>query len=263
MSQHLSLSKRIAHVINLDPAAENFKYDPSFDIQDLITVAEVMEKHKLGPNGALVYCMEQLMSREDWLEEQLGDYDDDYLLVDLPGQTEIFTHMDLMRTFAHLLQDKLGYKVCALYLIDSHFITDAGKYISGCLSALSSMVQLEVPFLTILTKCDLLRGHKGLETYLDVDTDTLRYQLNNKKPLPSRLPLPSEIEAIKSAASTAPFVQTKYQHLTEMITQILDDYPMVSFTPLDITDEDSLNDLLLKLDIALQFGEGLNISHSL
>ena len=246
----------------MDPAAENFKYQASFDIQDLVTVVDVMQKYKLGPNGALIECMEYLMSHEDWLEEQLGDYDDDYLLVDLPGQTEIFTHMDIMRRFAHILQDKLGYKVCALYLIDSHFITDAGKYISGCLSALSSMIQLEVPFLTILTKCDLLHGEKGLDMYLNVDTDTLRYQLNNQTPPPSRLPLPSELSSFQQQRSTSTELTpkpSKYQHLTEVITQILDDFPMVSFTPLDITDEDSLNDLLLKIDMTLQFGEGMHL----
>lgn len=38
---------------------------------------------------------------------------------------------------------------------------------------------------------------------------------------------------------------------------MLDDFPMVSFMPLDITDEDSLNDVLLKVDMAMQYGEGL------
>ena len=269
MFQHLQMSKRVAHVINMDPAAESFKYKASLDIQDLITVPQVMTEQHLGPNGALIYCMEYLMSNQDWLEEQLGDYDDDYLLVDLPGQIELFTHMNMMRDFAHLLQDKLGYKVCALFLIDSHFITDAGKYVSGCLSSLSSMIQLEVPFLTLLTKCDLLRGQKGLDTYLDVDTTTLRYKLNGTTPPSSRFPLPSELDKLSknntdgdnssssSSSSHNPHKQSKYTRLNEMIIQILEDFPMTSFTALDVTDEQSLNDLLLKIDMTLQYGEGL------
>ena len=56
---------------NLDPAAENFGYDLAFDIRDLITVEDVMEELGLGPNGALIYCMEYLLQNMDWLEDEL------------------------------------------------------------------------------------------------------------------------------------------------------------------------------------------------
>ncbi len=54
--------------MNLDPAAEEFGYDVSFDVRDLITLAEVMEELSLGPNGGLVYCMEYLLDNLDWLQ---------------------------------------------------------------------------------------------------------------------------------------------------------------------------------------------------
>ena len=73
----------VVHVANLDPAAENFKYDVAFDIRDLITVEDVMEELGLGPNGALIYCMEYLIQNMDWLEDNLEKFDDDeYLLLD-------------------------------------------------------------------------------------------------------------------------------------------------------------------------------------
>ena len=56
------------YIINLDPAAEEFSYQCDLDIRDLITADDVMEEMKLGPNGALVYCMEYLMDNFDWLE---------------------------------------------------------------------------------------------------------------------------------------------------------------------------------------------------
>ncbi len=55
-------------MVNLDPAAEEFGYDVSFDVRDLITVADVMEELNLGPNGALVYCMEYLLDNLDWIQ---------------------------------------------------------------------------------------------------------------------------------------------------------------------------------------------------
>lgn len=44
----------------MDPAAENFDYQPLVDIRDLITVDDAMEDEELhyGPNGGLVFCIE-------------------------------------------------------------------------------------------------------------------------------------------------------------------------------------------------------------
>lgn len=50
--------KRNIKIINLDPAAENFFYRCDIDIKELITVDKVMKQYKLGPNGALIFCME-------------------------------------------------------------------------------------------------------------------------------------------------------------------------------------------------------------
>ena len=58
MQEHAATLKRTIKVINLDPAAETFNYTCDIDIRDLITVKDVMEKLKYGPNGALIYCLE-------------------------------------------------------------------------------------------------------------------------------------------------------------------------------------------------------------
>ena len=45
-----------------------------------------MEEMDFGPNGGLVFCMEYLVENLSWLEDQIGDYGDDYILFDCPGQ---------------------------------------------------------------------------------------------------------------------------------------------------------------------------------
>jgi GTPase SAR1 family protein len=57
---HLQHSKRTAHLVNLDPAAdpESFEYAPSIDIKDLVSLQDVMTELNYGPNGGLVYCFE-------------------------------------------------------------------------------------------------------------------------------------------------------------------------------------------------------------
>lgn len=60
MQEHAAASRRPVSVINLDPAAEYFNYEPSEDIRELIHVDDPMEDDELkfGPNGSLIFCME-------------------------------------------------------------------------------------------------------------------------------------------------------------------------------------------------------------
>lgn len=43
------------------------------------------ESMKFGPNGGLIFCMEYLVQNIDWLQEQIGEVEDDYILFDCPG----------------------------------------------------------------------------------------------------------------------------------------------------------------------------------
>lgn len=132
MQDHILLMKRKAEVINLDPGAEFFDYEPLADIRELINVQDPMEDEKLnfGPNGSLVFCMEYLFENIDWLGEKLGETEDDYILLDCPGQIELFTHIPAMTKLVERLQ-KWNFFVCAVFLMDVQFMTDGAKFISG------------------------------------------------------------------------------------------------------------------------------------
>ena len=67
MRNHIETLNRRVHVVNLDPAAEHFRYPVAADIRDLISLEDVMSEMKLGPNGGLIYCMEYLIDNIDWL----------------------------------------------------------------------------------------------------------------------------------------------------------------------------------------------------
>lgn len=57
--------------------------------------------------------------------------------------------------FGVIFRQSWNYNVCAVFLLDATFITDPAKFVSGALLSLSAMVQLELPHLNVLTKCDL------------------------------------------------------------------------------------------------------------
>ena len=95
----------------------------------------------------------------DWLEEELGSYDDDYLIIDCPGtillcgmksdtvflmsaflffsfffffffetgQIELYTHHPFLPTLVRNLQ-RLGIRTSAVYLLDAQFMEDKYKF---------------------------------------------------------------------------------------------------------------------------------------
>jgi GPN-loop GTPase len=60
MQNHFEAARRNVKLVNLDPAAEFFKYNVYADIRDLIQLDDAMEDETLhfGPNGGLLFCME-------------------------------------------------------------------------------------------------------------------------------------------------------------------------------------------------------------
>ena len=77
-------------ILFADPANENMEYTPAVDISELIKHEEVMSHCRLGPNGALVYCMEFLEANVKWLITKILNLKDHYLIFDCPGQVYIY-----------------------------------------------------------------------------------------------------------------------------------------------------------------------------
>ena len=63
--------------------------------------------------------------------------------------------------------ETLDFKIAACYLLDSQFVADVAKFISGVLCCLSAMTSLELPHVNVLSKCDLLPSKHALETFLE------------------------------------------------------------------------------------------------
>jgi GTPase SAR1 family protein len=170
-------------IVNLDPANDNIPYPCAIDIASLITLQDVMIEHELGPNGGMLYCMEYLEANYDWLEDRLKELGKDaYVLFDLPGQVELSTNHNslkkiierlgksgfrvrdpLFTTHAHTRSSTAaGIQLAAVHLCDSHYVTDAAKYISVLLLSLRAMLHLELPHINVLSKIDLLTQYGDL-----------------------------------------------------------------------------------------------------
>ena len=73
LQQFMRAVARPCSVANIDPANDNIPYDAKFDVRELVSVEEVMEREQLGPNGGVLWAMEELEANFDWLEDQLEE----------------------------------------------------------------------------------------------------------------------------------------------------------------------------------------------
>ncbi|ODQ60652.1 hypothetical protein WICANDRAFT_61219 [Wickerhamomyces anomalus NRRL Y-366-8] len=231
---HMQSVGRRAHLVNLDPAAEPSEFEFTIDIRDLISLQDVMEELNLGPNGGLVYCFEYLLNNLDWLDEEIGDYNDEYLIFDCPGQIELYTHIPVLPTIVKHLQQQLNFNLCATYLLEAPFIIDRSKFFSGALSAMSAMILLELPHINVLSKLDLIKDEyskKQLKKFLNPDPLLLIDDVNNE-------------------------TNPRFARLNESIAHLVDDFGMVQFLPLEAKNPDSIQTILSYIDDVTQWAEG-------
>lgn len=230
---HMQTIGRRSHIVNLDPAAEPNKYEFTIDIRDLISLEDVMEEMSLGPNGALIYCFEYLLQNLDWLDEEIGDYNDEYLIFDCPGQIELYTHIPVLPNIVRHLQQQLNFNLCATYLLEAPFVIDTSKFFSGALSAMSAMILLELPHINILSKVDLVANEyskRKLKRFLNPDSMLLADSVNQE-------------------------TNAKFHKLNQCIAQLVDDFGMVQFLPLEAENPDSVSTIISYIDDVTQWAE--------
>jgi len=161
-------------IANIDPANDCLPYECAIDISELITVQDVMENLQMGPNGGLVYCMEYLETNSDWLVAKTKKLPPTtYILFDLPGQVELYTHHKSVRNMILAISKTLDLRFCAVHLVDSYYCTEATKFISVLLTSLCSMLQMELPHINVLSKVDLVEQYGRLDFNIDFYTEVL------------------------------------------------------------------------------------------
>ncbi|KAG1676501.1 GPN-loop GTPase 2 [Nymphon striatum] len=169
---------------------------------------------KLGPNGGLIYCMEYLEKNIDWLIDKIGKLKNHYIIIDCPGQVELYTHNNAMRNIMERLT-KEDYRLAAVHLVDSHYCSDPGKFIAVLLTSLCTMLQMELPHVNVLSKADLIEKFGKLKFNLDFYTDVM------------------DLSYLLDQLIDDPFM-AKYNKMNEHLIGLIEDYSLVSFVALNI-----------------------------
>jgi hypothetical protein len=89
------------------------------------------------------------------------------------------------------------------------------------------MVTLEISHVNIMTKVDLLskKDKEELHSYLEPDSNLLQDSLNQTSRYNKR-----------------------FAKLNKSLARVIEDFSLVKFHPLDISDEESINDNLITID---------------
>lgn len=157
-------------VVNLDPGAEKLPYVPDVDIREWINLDEVMSQYGLGPNGAQIVAADLMAVNIKKVSDILDTIDTDYVLIDTPGQLELFA----FRESSNVVISALGKQRSMIaYLSDPTLYKSANGFVSAM--TLASLVQfrLNMPIINLLSKSDVLKEEEVdriLDWYNNPDT---------------------------------------------------------------------------------------------
>ena len=144
-------------IINLDPGAEKLPYVPDIDIREWINLEDVMSQCGLGPNGAQIAAADLMAVNIDKISSVLDTYDVDYVLIDTPGQLELFAFRESSQVVVKALVKERSLMV---YLSDPTLYRSANGFVSTM--TLASLVQfrMNMPIINLLSKADVLKENE-------------------------------------------------------------------------------------------------------
>jgi len=161
----LQAEKKRVYTINLDPAVRNVAYPVNVDIRDTVNYKEVMKHFGLGPNGAIMTSLNLFATKFDQvlglLDKRAPDLD--YVLVDTPGQIEVFNWSASGQIICDALA--VSYPTIVSYICDTARCSKPVTFMSNMLYACSILYKTKLPFIVTFNKIDVM-PHKFLQEWM-------------------------------------------------------------------------------------------------
>lgn len=155
--------------VNLDPGAIALPYSPSVSVRDYVKVEEVMEEYALGPNGGLMLACDMIIDFIDEIYREIQEFVPEVVLIDTPGQMELFAFRDTGARIAERLAEE---SKAIVYLFDSVFCRDPLNYVMNMFIASAINTRFLLPQVSALSKADLL-SEEEIEEITGWSEDTL------------------------------------------------------------------------------------------
>jgi len=139
--------------LNLDPGAINLPYEPDVDVRDYIDINTIMEGYGLGPNGSLIMASDMIATKIDEVQNEVDTLNPDYVIVDTPGQMELFAFRASGPYFVTNFQSD---SKITLFAFDGMVVSSPVNYVSVAMLAASVRLRLKTAQVNVLTKRDLI-----------------------------------------------------------------------------------------------------------
>ena len=177
LEEEIANKDKESYIINLDPAVMDTLYEPNLDIRDTVKYKEVMASNNLGPNGAILTCLNLFSTNIDKVVSILEPKTDlDFIVIDTPGQLEVFS----WSASGKLISDSFSilFPSILIYIIDMPRCNNPNTFSSNMLYALSIMYKMKLPLLIAFNKADSAKASKVTE-WMD-DHESLQNELKKK-----------------------------------------------------------------------------------
>ncbi len=187
-SEWLKMSKQDVAVVNLDPGVLKLPYSPDVDVRNYVDVGDLMEKYELGPNGALIMAADLIADEVENITKDIEAVDADLVLVDTPGQMELFA---FRASGPYIVNELTREPKAIVYLFDAVFSINPLNYVSNMFLSAAVYNRFFQPQVHLLSKCDLI-PKKEVETITDWSAnpraleDSIEQKLEGTKRLFSR-----------------------------------------------------------------------------
>jgi len=139
--------------LNLDPGAITLPYDPDVDVRDHIDIVTLMENYNLGPNGSLVMASDMIATKMDDMQKEIDLLNPDYVIIDTPGQIELFAFRASGPYFVTNLRADIK---ATIFTFDAMLVSSPINFVSISLLASSVKLRLKTSQINVLTKRDLV-----------------------------------------------------------------------------------------------------------
>jgi hypothetical protein len=152
-AEWLKMSKQDVAVVNLDPGVLKLPYQPDVDVRNYVDVGDLMEKYNLGPNGALIMAADLIADEIENLTRDIEEAHADIVLVDTPGQMELFA---FRASGPYIVNELTKEPKAIVYLFDAVFSINPLNYVSNMFLSAAVYNRFFQPQVHLLSKCDLI-----------------------------------------------------------------------------------------------------------
>lgn len=166
-SEWLEISKQDVVAVNLDPGVLTLPYSPDVDVRNYVDIESLMEKYTLGPNGALIMAADLIADSLEKISEEVEELKPDIVLVDTPGQMELFA---FRASGPYIASEFTREPKVIVYLFDAIFSLNPLNYVSNLFLSAAVYNRFLIPQVHLLSKCDLL-PKEDTDTVVDWSAD--------------------------------------------------------------------------------------------